>query len=1756
MLSLPKSQIKVLEELEAGVSTVVYRGYHQQEQKPVIIKVIKSDYPSLEEISSLRQEYTISQAIDCEGIVKCYGLENYNNGLALILEDFGGQSLKQFINSHSINLKEFLRIAISLVESLDELHKVPIIHKDINPSNIIINPETGQVKITDLGIASRLSLENPTTKNHNWLQGTLAYISPEQTGRMNRSIDYRSDFYSLGATFYEMLTDRVPFITTDPMELIHHHLAQYPVPPDQLNPEISEVVSLIVMKLLRKNAEDRYQSATGLKVDLESCLYQLQTTGKIETFTPGTYDIGSRLLIPQKLYGREGEVATLMEAFERVSVGATELMLVSGYSGIGKTSVVNEVHKPIVKARGYFIGGKFDQFKRNSPYAALLDAFRGLIRQLLTEPAQTLGIWKENLLHALGANGKVIINVIPEVELIIGQQPEVPQLGPSESQNRFLRVFQQFIGVFAQPQHPLVLFLDDLQWADLASLRLLQTLMTNCDRNYLLIIGAYRDNEVSPTHPLIQTIEKIQETDLVIHQITIEPLQKQYVQQLVADTLNDTQGENQTKPLAELLFHKTQGNPFFLTQLLKTLYSENLLSYDVSSGSWQWDIDEIQAIGITDYNVVELIARSIGKLQQTTQQVLKLAACLGNQFNLEMLAIVNEDSTIITAAQLWEALQIGLILPLSDTYKIPLLFGQEESADFGLSDVKVNYKFLHDRVQQAAYSLIPESDQQATHLKIGKLLLNHTTPEAREQNIFALVNQLNFGTDLLTAQWEKDELAQLNLTAGQKAKAAAAYPSALKYLNVGLGLLAADTWTDNYDFTLAFYIEVVEAEYLNSNFEQSNLLAGVALEQAKTQLDQVKVYELKIYSYIAQNQMQVALDTGLEVLDMLGIQLDQDPPSKNLISEDLVDLPEMTDLTKLAAMGILKSVGNAAFIANPSLYPLFIFTRINLCINHGNSNLSTDTYINYAMILCGFMGDIDGGYKFGQLSLMLLEQFHAQEFKCIVLDVFNGHIRHWKEHLKETIDPLLEAFNSGLETGNIEYGGYAAINYCANLFFVGYDLDFGAQKYGQYLDWLQKRKLDYHVTYAKIGKQLILNLLGRSDDPCQLIGEDFNELEMLPILIEQNNGTSLFYLYLAKSILFYWFKEPEKAIAQARSAEQYAQAVPGMILIAEHNFYYSLALLAHYPHVEPQQQGEYLTQVAANQETLKTWAYHAPSNFKHKYELVEAEKARVLGQHWQAMEIYDQGIEGAAQQHYIQEEALANELAAEFYLSWGKRKIAEAYLTDAYYGYSRWGAVAKVRDLESRYPQLLSKITAQPTTQVPVDSITNSTITLSLTALDLSDVIKASQAISEEIIFDNLLDKLMHILLTNAGAKKGFLILSKENKLMIEAAGSVVNNGVTVRHSIPVTITQQLPKSVINYVAISQENLILNNLVNNSTFADDIYIIKHQPKSAVCLPLLRKKNMIGMVYLENNIISGNFTNEHVEVLSLLCNQAAISLENATLYQTLHDVQVRERLEKQIRKSLEREKELTELKSRFISMTSHEFRTPLTSIMGITEIFKYYSQNWDEDKKQNYLDRIQANIKHMLHMLDDVLVVNKANAGKLKFNPTPLNLLEFCRDLVEEIELGLGTEQTLVFVIQGECPEAEFDEQLLRHILRNLLSNATKYSPNESTINFDLICNQEEVTFKVKDQGIGIPEEDQKQLFESFHRCNNVGNIPGTGLGLAIVKQSVEVHGGEITVNSQVGIGTTFTVTIPLYSPAAAPEQVQRPRAVCQLAVGS
>ncbi|MEG4212923.1 AAA family ATPase [Microcoleus sp. S13_B4] len=1489
------------QKINEGVKTVVYRGLKLQNQQPVIVKLLSSKYPHPIDVANLKYQYEIAKNLNIPGVVKCLALERYQNSFALIMEDFGAQSLNYILPSLKNDFIGFLRIAIQLAETLGQLHKQQIVHKDIKPPNIIVHTATWVVKIIDFSISSRLGRENQTINNPNCLEGTLAYISPEQTGRMNRSIDYRTDFYSLGATFYEMLTGSLPFAATDPMELVHCHLAKQPVPPIQLNPEIPQAISDITLKLLAKTAEERYQTAEGLKADLENCLTQLQEFGTISPFIVGSKDLSGQLLIPQKLYGREEEVAVLMEAFERTSLGTTEMMLVSGYSGIGKSCLVNEVHKPVAAKRGYFIAGKFDQFKRNIPYASLIQAFQSLLRQLLTEDSEKLAVWKEKILTALSQNGSLIINVIPELELIVGHQPEVPQLSSYESQNRFNRVFQQFFKVFCQPEHPLVLFLDDLQWADSASLKLIQLLMSDRDSQYLLTIGAYRDNEVNPAHPLIQTLEKIRESGAAINNITVKPLQLNHVRQLIADTLNESPEASRIKSFSELLFNKTQGNPFFLTQLLKVLDSEQLLTYDTFIGIWQWEIELIQTIGIANCNIVELIAKNILKLPASTQKVLKLAACIGSTFNLSVLAIVNEESESVTASGLWPALQSGLILPLSGNYKIPLVFQQEELSELILSDSRVDYKFLHDRVQQAAYSLITESDRKSTHLSIGKLLLQNTSPEDRKENIFALVNQLNFSTDLIVGQVEKDELAFLNLIAGQKAKAATAYEAAARYLNIGLELLAANSWQSQYELTLNIHVEAVETEFLNTNFKHSELLADAVLKEAKTLLDKVKVYELKIQSYVAQNQLIKAIDTGWEILEMLGVSpklLVAGNASVKLPSlTDLENVPEMNAPDKLAAMRLLMTISAPASIAKPEMVLQIVLTQINLCLENGHSALAAYAYSIYGLLLCAALGDLEAGYYSGQIALKLLEQFNAKELTAKVYTLFNVTIRHWKEHARETIDALQFGVQSGLDTGDVEYAGYCALNSCAHIFLIGNYLESVESRQAHYLDLLLKLKQEFGIYYVKIWRQLVLNLFRPTADKCCLIGESFDEVEMLPILETANNQISLFAAYLAKAILSYLFKEFAAAIENASIAEKYKASAPGHMTVAVHNFYYSLALLAQYPDVRApaesgreSEQQEALAIVELNQEKMKGWAYHAPANYQHKYELVEAEIARVKGQNWEAMEYYDLAIAGAKKQGYVQEEALAYELAAEFYLGASREEIGQTYMASAYYGYARWGAKTKVADLESRYPPLLSLISAannasfERTTSTETTTFTHNTIGNSF--LDLATVMKASQVLASEVVLSKLLEKLLKILMENAGAQSGFLILAKNGDLLIEASGSVERDRIIVQQSLPIAFSQDLPLSLINYVVRTKRDVVLDDAGRDELFKNDIYIVKNNTKSILCTPIINQGTLIAVLYLENNMAVGVFTAERQEVLKLLSTQAAISLENAFLYKNL------------------------------------------------------------------------------------------------------------------------------------------------------------------------------------------------------------------------------------------------------------------------------
>ncbi|WP_208341449.1 ATP-binding protein, partial [Aetokthonos hydrillicola] len=1166
-----QTDYQIIKKIYESANSLVYRAILKPDNQHVILKILKENYPTPSELTRYKQEYEVTRSFNSDGVINAYDLQRYKNSLVMLLEDFGGASLKLLIaNQRQFTLKEFLSIAIKTTESLGSIHAANIIHKDINPSNIVYNPETEQLKIIDFGISTSLSRENQTVGNIERLEGTLAYIAPEQTGRMNRGIDYRSDFYSLGATFYELLTNQLPFATTDPIELVHCHIAQQPVSPNKLvetlnltSQPIPKAVSDIVMKLLAKIPEERYQSAWGIKADLETCRDRLESLGQIDEFCLATQDICDRFVIPEKLYGREEEVTQLLTTFERVSQGNSEIMLVSGYSGIGKSALVNEIHKPILRQRGYFIRGKFDQLQRDIPYAAITLAFQDLIRQLLTESEVRLQTWKQELLAALNPNAQVIIDIIPELEQIIGKQLPVEQLGATEAQNRFHLFFQRFIHIFTKKEHPLVIFLDDLQWADLASVKLIELLITDPDSQHLLIIGAYRDNEVDATHPFMQTLEQIKKEGARVNNILLQPLEIQNINQLITDTLNCS--IEKSKPLAELVTNKTQGNPFFLTQLLEFLYKENLLLFDHNQSCWDWNVEQIEGVGITD-NVVELTISKITKLNENTQKILQLAACIGNQFNLEFLSVVNRKSQLTTARELQPALEEGLILPLSNDYKIPLLWNQEEIS-INTSEISsvfipkipkyISYKFLHDKVQQAAYALIPEAEKKALHLQLGRLLLKNIKKTELEENIFDIVNHLNEGSELITERSERDNLAKLNLRAGKKAKESTAYQPALRYLKTGLGLLSLNSWKTQYKLTLEIHVKTLELLYLNTEFDQIEDFSETILKQASTILDTIEVYKIKIFYYFAILDSQRAIDNALEILSKLGIDISDrtidinekieqkqkyiESLFQNIKIEDLANLPVITDKYKLAAIQILQQMIPPTFTANFSLFVLVMLTLINFCLEFGNYPQVSITYSFYGLLLCRVINHIDYGYKFGELSIKLLNKFDRSQSESQPIHVYYGFIWHWKIFLKEKVaqDKLLSTFQKGINIGDYEHSGYVSIDYCLIKFFGGDNLKQIKDDENKYFLLMKKAKQKYLTEYLMICQRTVDNLTTKSKNQnFLLIGDSQQEEEKkIQEYTIYNNQWLLYTFYLNKTIVNYYFNDLSQAVNNAIETE-------------------------------------------------------------------------------------------------------------------------------------------------------------------------------------------------------------------------------------------------------------------------------------------------------------------------------------------------------------------------------------------------------------------------------------------------------------------------------------------------------------------------------------------------------------------------------------------------------------------------------------------
>ncbi|MEH2162186.1 MAG: AAA family ATPase [Nostoc sp.] len=1477
MIALPGFKIVTL--LKAGVKAVIYRGIKVEDQRPVIIKGLRPEQCTPNNIEQFKHEYAIAQRLNIAAAVKIYALEMHQGIPYLIMEDFQARSLDELLDQFQQPIS-FLKIAIEITSKLAQIHTYHIVHKDIKPQNILVNLETNQVKIADFGIAAFIPYQQQIVSSSSRIEGSLPYISPEQTGRMNRGIDHRSDLYSLGITFYEMLTGELPFQGQDPLEWVHCHIAQSPPSLKKLNSDIPQILCDIIIKLLSKVAEQRYQSTLGLQFDLEQCLKQLETTGEIQSFVLGKRDISERFQIPQKLYGREQEITKLLKAFERVvTQGKPEIVLVSGYAGVGKSFLVKEIHKPIVKARGVFICGKFDQYKRDIPYSTIVQAFKTLVRQILTQPEEQLANWKKRIQAALGNNGKLIADVIPEVELIVGEQPHIPELGPVESQNRFNLVFQNFISVFAQKEHPLTVFLDDMQWADSATLNLIQTVITGSSIQYLCFILAYRDNEVDVVHPFSLMIEKVHQYGEIITEIILNPLNIIYISQLIADTLHSS--AERVEALAKLIIQKTDGNPFFVNEFLKTLHQENLLNFNSQHQFWQWDLAQIKAQGITD-NIVNLMVGRMQKLPFATQQVLKLASCIGNRFDLEVLAVVSEQSIEETANALVEAILRGLIIPIES----------DESTH-------KNYRFYHDRVQQAAYALIAEELKSAVHLTIGRLLLKNASSEQINEQIFDLVNQLNLAVNLIIEQAEKDQLLQLNLIAGKKAKVSTAYTPAKIFFRVAMNLLAENAWTEKYEQTFTLFKELAECEFLTGNLEQAEYLFELLLLKIESHVDKSNIYMLQIRLYQVAGRYEEAFRLGLEALKLFGvifpdtneevqaaIAIEKNQILINLGNRqisDLIDAQVIQDSNIKTVISLLTTLGPPTYLGRPEIFPLVVLKAVNYSLKFGNTEDSCFAYSMFAMLLVSIFHDIPTGYAFSEMTIQLNEKLQDLKLRGVVLHIHGSHINVWRNHISTDIPFLERGFIGCVEAGDVTMANYNAYQGAWQIIQLGYPLTETYKSLEKYIAFARQSKHEAVYQTIRLQQMLLMNLRGLTHHNLTLSDDNFDESHALSIITDAGFVSGIIFYHIIKLIIFFTYRQYIEALNCALKLSTFPVETLALPIETDYVLYYSLTLTALYPTVSCQEQEDFLQILASHQQKLQYWAEHCPENFSHKSLLVAAEIARIQGRDLESMRLYEQSIASAREQGFVQYEALANELVAKFYFEREFALIAKTYLQEAKNGYLRWEASAKVKHLEESYPQLL------PQQQL----ISNGTFITTGEHLDFLSVVKASQSISSEIVFSQLLKTLMQIVIEQAGGEIGYLLLEHEQNLVIEVEAKVNSQAEKLNVSQPIfesEISQLIPQSILNYVQRTQETVILHNATEQNLFSEDEYVIQKQPKSVLCLAIARQSKLLGILYLENNLIPSAFTQEKLSVLKILTVQIAISLENARLYQGLENSQ--------------------------------------------------------------------------------------------------------------------------------------------------------------------------------------------------------------------------------------------------------------------------
>ena len=1441
------------------------RGWRDSADGPrigVLVLLPAPEQPTPATLARLAHEYSLKDELDSTWAVRPLELLRDRGRTILVLEDPDCELLCGLV-SMPMDVGRFLRLAVGVAAAVGQVHQRGLIHKDIKPANILVDRAGGEeVRLTGFGIASRLPRERQSPDPPDVIAGTLAYMAPEQTGRMNRSVDSRSDLYSLGVTLYEMLTGCLPFTASDPMEWVHCHIARQAEAPGERTSGIPEMLSSIVMKLLAKTAEERYQTAAGVEADLRRCLDEWRSHGRIEPFPVAARDASDRLLIAEELYGREREIESLLASFDRVVThGSPEFVLVSGYSGVGKSSVVNELHKVLVPQRGLFATGKFDQYKRDIPYATIAQAFQTLIRQILVKSEAEVDQWRRALTEALGAHGQLIVNLVPELEFIIGKQPAVPDLPPRESQNRFQLGFRRFLGVFARREHPLALFLDDLQWLDAATLHLIEHLVTHVEVRHLLLVGAYRDNEVDPAHPLLRTLEAIKRADARVGEIVLAPLGLDDVGRLAASAIHCDL--DRSRSLTQLVYEKTGGNPFFAIQFLSELAEEGLLTFDAVAQVWRWETDRIHAKGYSD-SVVDLMVEKLKRLSPGTQEAIKRLACLGHVADIATLTLVQEDTDEPMHEALREAIYAGII-------------EQQNGA----------YRFLHDRIQQAAYSLIPDERRVDIHLRIGRALLASLTADELAEHPFDVAGQLNRGAGQLVERHEKAQVAAINLHAGRKAKASAAYVSACVYLAAGMALLDQSDWENQYELTFSLCIERAECEFLSGNLEKAEQLIADLLQHAASKADLATTYRLKVLLHTLKSENAQAIDSGLSCLRLFGIDISAHPTEAQVQAEynsvwqilngrpieSLIDLPMMTDPEMPAALPVLSVLVSPANFTDFHLWCLLVCRIGKVSMEHGTSGTSAHGCAELGQILGPVFHRYSEGYRFAKLACDLVEKHSFVEYRAKVYHMM-GVVAVWTQPIAASINFLRTAFRTATETGDLTVACYCMDKSVTNFLMRNDPLDAVWRESEIGLKFVRKARFHDVATVIVSQQRFVATLQGRTSDLSTFSDAQFDEATFEAQIAGHGTATAACLYWILKLQARFLSGNYAEALASAAKAKALLWAAPVHFQRLDYFYYTALTVAALYASA-----GEaWRNLLAVHREQLREWTENYPPTFADKHALVSAEIARIEGRELDAERLYEQAIRSARDHGFVQNEGLAYELAARFYSARGFETFADAYLSKARDCYLRWGADGKVRQLDLLHPHL-----AAPEQQRPAAIIGSP-----VQHLDVASVVKASQALSSEILLTKLVEQLMKIAIENAGADRGLLILPSGDDYLIQAEARATGDQieVTLRQE-PIT-RLACPESLVRFVIRTRETVILDDASKSNLFSADDYLRDRQSKSILCLPLIKQRELAGILLLENALTSHAFTPSRIAVLELLAAQAAISLENTRLYSDLQE----------------------------------------------------------------------------------------------------------------------------------------------------------------------------------------------------------------------------------------------------------------------------